>query len=97
MKKIILTMLAAAMFSIPAAASASDEVDVAEVSCREVLESEEDLSYLFIWIDGYMSAASGNTRISDSWMEKLGTHIGEFCSENPDKTIMDAMKAMPAD
>lgn len=92
-------MLAAAMFSIPAAASASDEVDVAKFSCREVLESEseEDLSYLFIWIDGYMSAASGNTKISDSWMEKLGTHIGEFCSENPDKTIMDAMKAMPAD
>ncbi len=50
---------------------------------------------MVMWIDGYMSGKSGNTSISDQWMEKLGTHLGTYCAKNPAKTIMDAIEAVP--
>lgn len=48
-----------------------------------------------MWIDGYMSGKSDNTTISDAWIEKLGLHLGKFCGMNPNKTIMQAIEAMP--
>ena len=35
-----------------------------------------------------------DTVLSDEWIEKLGAHMGKYCSENPDTTILDAAQAM---
>ena len=54
----------------------------------------KSISTMLVWIDGYMSAKSDNTVMSNAWMEKLGGHLGQYCSKNPAKTIMDAIEAM---
>lgn len=99
MKKFFMAALVAAFLCVPAIASAEDDVqDVSKVTCKELLDADQNsMAMMLSWIDGYMSAKSNNTLISNAWMEKLGEHIGTYCSANPNKTIMDAMEAVPAE
>jgi acid stress chaperone HdeB len=94
MKKPFVLMTAAALFCAPLAAMAKD-FDIAKMTCGEFLQDKETITMMIFWIDGYMSAESKNTKVSDAWMEKLGTHMGEYCGKHPKKTIMDAIEAMP--
>ncbi len=97
MKKMLLTIAAAAMIcGAPFAAQAEDQ-DIAKISCKEFLADQANMPLMIMWIDGYMSAQSENTVLSESWIQKLGTHMGMFCSKNPDKSIMQAIEAMPAE
>ena len=96
MKKLILAAMAAAMLCAPASVFAANEsVDMAKLTCKELLNSGDKMNMFIMWIDGYMSGKSDDTTISDEWMEKLGKHLGQYCAANPQKTIMDAMDAMP--
>ncbi|MBO4334779.1 MAG: hypothetical protein J5846_02965 [Desulfovibrio sp.] len=95
MKKLFAAFALLALLGMPLAASAANEVDMAKVSCKEFLGGgDESISTMLVWIDGYMSAKSDNTVMSNAWMEKLGGHLGQYCSKNPAKTIMDAIEAM---
>lgn len=97
MKKFIFGAIAAAfLLSAPLAAQAETK-DVAKTTCKEFLSDKDDMPLLIMWIDGYLSAASDNTVFSQEWQQKLGQHLGEFCGKNPDKTIMDAMNALPSE
>lgn len=97
MKKLLLAAVTALMLAAPAAVSAQ-ETDMAKLSCKDFVAAaanEQQMGILLAWIDGYMSAASENTVMSEEWMTKLGTHMVTWCQANPAKTIMDAMDAMP--
>ena len=98
MKKLLFSCLLAACLALPATTlAAGDDIDMAKVSCEEFLNSGSNMTMMLTWIDGYMSGISDNTVISNAWMEKLGAHMGQYCSKNSGKTIMDAIKAMPAE
>lgn len=77
--------------------AASDEQDIAKIKCSDFLKNTNEIEFMLAWIDGYLSAKSDNTVISQAWMEKLGTHLGKYCAQNGNKTIMDAINAVPAD
>lgn len=95
MKNLSMLIMAAALLCAPMAALASEETDMAKISCKEFLaQDKEKIGMMLVWIDGYMSAKSDNTVMSSAWMEKLGTHMGTYCGKNPGKTIMDAINAM---
>lgn len=72
----------------------AEETDVAKVKCSEFIQGKESMGMLLMWLDGYASQKSDNTVLSDEWIEKLGAHMGKYCSENPDTTILDAAQAM---
>lgn len=97
MKKFLLTAVAAAMLCTAPFVSYAAEQDVAKITCKDFLGAKDNIPMMLMWIDGYMSGKSDNTVISDEWMEKLSTHLGTYCGKNSDKTIMDAMEAMPAE
>ena len=95
MKKILMALFLAGVLCAPIA-SMAENVDMAKVSCKDFMESGKDgMGMMLTWIDGYMSAKSDNTVMSEEWMEKLGTHMGTYCAKNPQKTIMAAIEAMP--
>jgi hypothetical protein len=97
MKKIIFgAIVATFLFSSPLVAQAETK-DVAKTTCKELLSDQDNMPLLIMWIDGYLSAESDNTVFSQEWQQKLGKHLGEFCAKNPDKTIMDAMNALPSE
>ena len=97
MKRFVLsTLVAAFVFAAPySALAAGNEQDMAKITCKEFLSDESKISHLLMWIDGYLSAKSDNTIMSNEWIEKLGMHLGMFCAQNPGKTIMQAIDAMP--
>lgn len=72
----------------------AEETDVAKVKCSEFIQDKESMGMLLMWLDGYASQKSDNTVLSDEWIEKLGAHMGKYCSEHPDTTILDAAQAM---
>ena len=52
------------------------------------------MGMFLMWLDGYASQKSGNTVLSNEWIEKLGAHMGKYCSENPNASILEAAQAM---
>ncbi len=94
MKKLLIMLALTVMCGAPLAAQAAEQ-DVAKITCKEFLAEKEHMPLMIMWIDGYLSAQSDNTVLSEEWTQKLGMHMGTFCSANPDKTIMDAMEALP--
>ena len=96
MKKLLFSCILAAFLALPVGAQAADEYDMAKITCKELLGAGDDMGMLLVWIDGYMSAKSDNTVMSEEWMGKLGSHLGSYCNKNGSHTIMQAIKAMPA-
>ncbi|MGN0894079.1 MAG: HdeA/HdeB family chaperone [Succinivibrio sp.] len=70
------------------------ETDVAQVKCSEFIQDQEGMGMILMWLDGYASQKSGNTVLSNEWIEKLGAHMGKYCSENPNASILEAAQAM---
>ncbi|MBQ7585716.1 MAG: hypothetical protein IJU40_05655 [Desulfovibrionaceae bacterium] len=96
MKKILASLALAAFLAAPAASMAGGDIDMSKVTCKEFLNAgDQGIGMMVTWIDGYLSAKSDNTVMSDEWMKKLGTHMGTYCAKNGSKTIMDAIDALP--
>ncbi len=76
--------------------AAAEEKDLAALKCSELLgaDTTKRVAILF-WMDGYLSAMSENTVMSDEWMKKLTTFTGEYCAKNPNNTIMQLMDDIP--
>lgn len=96
MKKIFAILLLTAFLPLSPAFAADDlNVDIAQISCKDLLEEDEDgAAAMMLWADGYLSAKSGDTRISTEWIAKLAANIGAYCAINPNKTFMDAINSI---
>ena len=95
MHKWVFAAVVAVMLGLAPLAVQADEVDMARITCKEFLNDKEGMPAMIMWIDGYMSAKSNNTMMTDAWIEKLGVHLGTYCAKNPGNTIMQAMEAVP--
>lgn len=93
MKKIIIALSLLLMTVVAQPVMASD-VDMTQYSCKELIDSKNDIPFIMFWIDGYMSALSENAVMSSEWMQELTEHYMSYCKKNPKHTIMDAMEAM---
>ncbi len=92
--KLIMTLMVMAVLGLASFAQAQD-VDFSKVKCSEFLNSgEANIQNTMIWLDGYVSALSDNTVMSTEWMKEFGTHMGTYCTKNPNSTILEAVDAM---
>lgn len=94
MKRALVMMALAATLAGGSIAAQAEETDVASIKCSEFLQNKDAIPMFVMWIDGYMSQKSENTVISDEWIQKLSQHMGTYCSQNPDATILDAASAL---
>ncbi len=96
MNKIAASVCASAAMIIAAPAFAdTNEVDVGKITCGEFLKADDNgKTFMLTWIDGYMSAQSENTVMSNEWMAKLGTFLATYCTKNPNTTVLDAVGNM---
>lgn len=96
MKKFMMAVLAAAFLCAPAVSFAED-MDMAKIKCKDFLsQKENDIVTIVIWVDGYLSAKSGDTVMGEEWMKKLSMNLAGYCKQNGDKTLMDAINALPS-
>ncbi len=92
MKKLFLGAALAAAAATPA--FAADKIDMGATTCKDYTSaSAEDIGAYLMWLDGYMSAKTGDTVIDFAAMQGLGTKLMEACQANPDEKILPAIEA----
>ncbi|MEI6126073.1 MAG: HdeA/HdeB family chaperone [Pseudomonadota bacterium] len=105
MKKIVVMLgIACFMLSGAAVTSAKDKkdkkdkaekiVDVSQCTCEDMLNAHDEQlqKAALIWIDGYTSARSGDTRVSLHELEGLAKSLEHYCKRNPSTPILEAAR-----
>ncbi len=94
--KIFMTAVIMAMLSFASAGVAqAQDVDMGKITCKQFLDAEKgEMESMLFWLDGYISALSENTVMSEEWMIELGTHLASFCIKNNSATLLEAVDAM---
>lgn len=94
-------MLAAAVtlaLVLPAAvdqARAGNEVDVATITCKELLASKkDDIGTILIWLHGYYGGKAEDTTFDPDAFGQGAEQMGAYCAEHPDVGVMSAAKAV---
>lgn len=96
LRKSLLSCAALAAFaslSFGAVTPAHAEMDMANVTCNEIT-SEEEAVYMVFWLDGYLSAESGDTTLSDDWINTLVNELHEACAANSNARLLDIARNM---
>lgn len=94
MKKIFLIALASTFFMNSSLLAQAAEVDMAQLLCADFIANEDEIPFTMFWLDGYASAVSDNTVMTDEWMQEFSMHMVSYCTDNPDMTILDGLEAM---
>lgn len=97
MKKVLVTLLLAALLPLSSAFAADDfeDIDVASLSCKDAMEMDGDeVGNMIIWADGYLSGKYGYKKITAESIARLSGTIAAYCALNPGKSFMDAINAV---
>jgi len=74
--------------------AAARSIDVANCTCNDMLREKDQKVIVAgaIWVDGYLSGKTGNTRVDLDGLESLAGRVKEYCGKNPSAPILDAVK-----
>jgi len=94
MKKFLLTLFALTLLlSLPAvgqAAKKSVSFDMAKYTCADFMAEKSDETFLvLVWIDGYLSGKTGDTRMDMKFMNELATEVGKACANGGKRKVLD--------
>jgi hypothetical protein len=69
-------------------------IDMAKATCNDALEEKDRqaLKAVLIWIDGYLSAKTGDTVVDAYQLQRLAERLESSCRANPSMLLMDAVK-----
>ncbi len=105
MRSVIHRVLAAGLLvlftSLPALAKQqkAKNIDFGAIACEEFIQevatSDEDtIAIVFMWLDGYLSGVSGDTRLNWSNLEGFSTRLMNGCAKKPKAKVLDVAKAV---
>ncbi len=94
MRKVLIAALLAATTVVPFTASVRAEViNMAAITCKELLEGkEDDIGTILMWLHGYYAGRSNTTTLDTDGLTKDSEKIGKYCAENPTITVMQAIE-----
>ena len=74
--------------------AAAKIIDVAQCTCTDVLKEKDKrvIAVGAIWVDGYLSGKTGETRIDLNDLDSLADRVKTYCEKNPSAPILDAVK-----
>lgn len=79
-------------FSTPVQA---EVVDVSTIKCSDLATmSEDEASYVLIWLHGYYGGKSEDTTIDLEGFTAQGTEIGTKCAESPELGLMTVVQQL---
>jgi len=94
-KTMLMTLILALLLAFPLAASAGKKnvsFDMANYTCAELLkEKDDDAGMLLVWIDGYLSGKTGDTRVDMKFLGELATEVGKACAKSGRKKVLDVV------
>lgn len=101
MKHLVALILVITVFiAAPAAAqkrASSDDIDLGTVSCGQFMMdvnsgTEEDVTAVLLWLDGYLSGITGDTLLSFSGLEAFAEDLVTTCQRYPRALLIDAAR-----
>ncbi len=78
-------------------AKAEDSIDFGTISCSEFIQdlstsSEDDAALILMWLDGYLSGVTGDTKLRFNAMESFGSNLVDACSKSPNSKVLDVAR-----
>lgn len=90
---VVAALVSALAFSSSVSAKKEQEVkfDMKDLTCKELIEMDEDTAgIMLMWLDGYLSGVTSDTRFDGSQFGSFAGSLGEFCAKNPTEKVLDA-------
>ncbi len=85
--------LSVAMGLSSALPARADAFDVNQLRCSELMEMDEDsIVVMLLWMDGYLSGVTGDTRFNPDFMENFAEKVGMACSNSPTTRVLEVAK-----
>lgn len=86
----------ASLASPPAARAAGpNEVDVAAITCKYLVNaSKDDAGTIMIWLHGFFAGKSDDTTFNMDSFGKSAEQMGVYCADHPDIGVMSAAKTV---
>jgi acid stress chaperone HdeB len=86
-------LLAAAAVLPPKAPVRAEVINMATITCQELLAGKpDDIGVLIIWLHGYYSGRGANTTLDTDALTRDSEKIGQHCAQNPTITVMQAIE-----
>ncbi|MCA6100834.1 acid stress chaperone HdeB [Bradyrhizobium sp. USDA 4524] len=93
MKPSILAVATVALLATSVVAKAQVVVDLSLITCKQLLESDQERQTLISsWMSGYFSASKNLTVVDFRYVERNGKVIGKYCKSHKADTVMNAMQ-----
>jgi acid stress chaperone HdeB len=87
---VVATIMLSAMTS---AAKAQVVVDLSLITCKQLLESDQERQTLISsWMAGYFSASKNLNIVDFRYVKRNGNVIGKYCKTHKSDTVMNAMQ-----
>ena len=82
------------VFAQIAAPQAQDTVDVAKITCQQILKEElaSPTHDIVLWLSGYYNGKRNNTIIAPQTIKKDEEKVDSYCYDHRDATVLDAIK-----
>jgi acid stress chaperone HdeB len=86
--------ISAALLAIALAAAApaqAQKIDLNTIKCNEFIgSSSEKIAHIMMWLSGYYMDEDDPPVIDFDEMKENAKKLGEYCSKNPDMSLMTA-------
>jgi acid stress chaperone HdeB len=94
LKKLI---VATGLFLAASSTVQAEVIDLSTIKCSDISKmSEEEGSYLMIWLHGYYGGKAGDTTMDTDSFESSGKAIGDACAESPELGLMTVINQIEA-
>ena len=88
-----LALVGALAFASVTAPARAEVMDMAAVPCNDLISgSADDAGIIIIWMHGYFSGKTDDTKIDMKALEKDAERIGKYCGEHKNVTVLTAIK-----
>lgn len=90
---IVATLVSALAFSSTVFAKKEQAIkfDMQDLTCKELLEMEsDDMGTMLMWLDGYLSGVTGDTKFDSDQFGSFAGSLGEHCATNQSDKVVDA-------
>jgi len=75
-----------------------ENIDFGALTCKEFIQEmsqtdAESAGVVLMWLDGYLSGVSGDTKLNWKSLESFSGALMESCAKTPGKKVLDVAKA----
>lgn len=89
------------VFTLPALAKQQQakNIEFGAITCEEFIQEvaasdEDSVAIVLMWLDGYLSGVSGDTRLNWNNLEGFSTKLMNGCAKKPKSKVLDIAKAV---